>query len=124
MRFKWVCSKSKQIGSTRVCTCDNPCTDSLYGRCVYTYPDKDLRLYPGIARGTEEWDKLYKKRVVVERTINTFKSSLCLDGRKTRNSLTTKVDLLLCGIVQLISVLITNALGNVLSFKKIRKLIA
>lgn len=123
-RFKWGCPKSKQVGSSRICTCDNPCTDSTYGRCVYTYPDKNLRLYPGIARESEEWYNLYKKRVVVERTINTFKFSLCLDGKKTRNSLTTKTDLLLCGIVQLISVLVANALGKAEGFKKIRKLIA
>ena len=29
--------------------CDHPCTGySSYGKCVYTYPDKDFRLYPGV----------------------------------------------------------------------------
>ena len=71
MRFKWVCPKSTQVkgSSARICSCESPCTSSSYGRCVYTYPDKDFRLYPGIPRGTEHWDNLYCKRVVVERTI-------------------------------------------------------
>lgn len=50
-RFKWVCHNSKQVPkhpSKRFCSCDNPCTSSTYGKCVYTYPAKNLRLYPGI----------------------------------------------------------------------------
>jgi hypothetical protein len=45
LRFKWVCHKSKTIPGipSRHCYCLNRCTDSFYGRCVYTYPDKDLR---------------------------------------------------------------------------------
>ncbi len=27
---------------------------------VHIYPEKDLRAYPGILRGTEEWDNKYK----------------------------------------------------------------
>ena len=43
VRFKWVCPESKQKGNTRICTCENPCTDSSYGKCVYTYPEKKLQ---------------------------------------------------------------------------------
>ena len=50
----------KPGGKSRICTCETLCTDSPYGRCVYTYPDKDFRLYPGILRGTEHWDNLYQ----------------------------------------------------------------
>ena len=64
-RFKWVCHKSKRKGTTRVCTCDTSCTDPIYGRCVCTYPAKDFRLYPGIPRGTEHWDNLYRHRVLI-----------------------------------------------------------
>jgi len=51
LRFKWVCHKSVRAGTKRVCSCEYPCTNSSYGKCVYTYPHKNLRLYPGIARG-------------------------------------------------------------------------
>ena len=69
-RMKWVCPKSIQSGNTRICTSEHPCTDSHYGKCVYTYPDKNVRLYPGIAREMEQWDNLYRHRVQIERTVH------------------------------------------------------
>ena len=90
----------------------------------YTYPDKDLRLYPGIARNSEQWDSLYNKRVTIERSIYTFKEHLCVNGRKTSNTATTKADLLLAGIVQLISVVLAKAVHDLGSARKIRRLIA
>lgn len=86
LRFKWVCPKSVQCGSNRVCCCETPCTASTYGKCVYTYPDKDFRLYPGIPRDTPHWDNLYRHRVVVERTINLMKDTFVLDSRKSFRS--------------------------------------
>jgi len=65
-RFKFVCPKSVPVTKAKSCTCTNPCTDKPYGRCVYTYPDKQLRLYPGIPRGTEHWDYLYRHRTLIE----------------------------------------------------------
>lgn len=55
---------------------DNLCTTSSYGRIVHTYPDQDLRTYPGVIRNTLEWDELYKKRCVLEQTINYFKEPM------------------------------------------------
>lgn len=63
----------------------------------YIYPEKDLRAYPGTARGTEEWDSTYKIRVNVEKSINHFKDSFCVAGRKTQNEKTLHADLLLAG---------------------------
>jgi transposase len=124
LRFKWVCHKSIAVGSKRICTCDHPCTDSSYGKCVYTYPHKNLRLYPGIARDSNEWDSLYKKRVFVERTIYSFKEYGGVSRRKTSNPATTKADLLLAGIVQLIGVVLADALHQHKFARRIRKLIA
>lgn len=125
-RFKWVCPKSVQVkGSpTRVCTCETPCTDSSYGRCVYTYPKKDFRLYPGIPRGTEHWDNLYRHRVVIERTIHTMKDTFVLDSRKSYNTVTTKADVYLAGIVLLVGVLLADSMHRQSLYKSIRKLIA
>ena len=125
-RFKWVCPKSvhPKGSSTRVCTCENPCTSSSYGRCVYTYPDKDFRLYPGIPRGTEHWDNLYRHRVVIERTIHTMKDTFVLDSRKSHNTVTAKADVFLAGIVQLVTVLLADSMHKQELFKSIRKLIA
>lgn len=52
-RIKWVCPESVLMGNTRRCICSTPCTDSAYGKCVYTYPDKDFRAFPGIPRNTD-----------------------------------------------------------------------
>jgi len=123
-RFKWVCHNSLQVGSKRFCACDTPCTDSPYGRCVYTYPDENLRLYPGLPRESDEWDYLYKKRVAAERSINYFKNTLILGNRKTFNSQTTKADLLLAGITQLLTVLIAHSISDTKNFRKVRSLIS
>lgn len=123
-RFKWVCPKSTQQGTSRICTCEHPCTDSSYGKCVYTYPNKDFRLYPGIPRGTEHWDNLYRHRVTIERTINLVKDSFATAYRKTFNTVSLKADLFLSGIVQLVGVLLANALHKPKLIKSVRKLIA
>ena len=82
MKWKYNCEdKSKR----RVCNCDNPCTTSSCGRMIYVYPEKNLRAYPGVERGSKEWDETYKIRVNVEKSINHFKDSFCVANRKTTN---------------------------------------
>ena len=124
VRYKYVCHKSIPDGSNRVCVCENPCTDSKYGKCVYTYPDKNLRMYPGIPRGTEHWDNLYKHRVLIERSIGLLKDPLCGAYRKSFSSRTAKTDLLFAGITQLIGVILADAAHQRHLYKSIRKLIA
>ena len=124
LRFKWVCPKSVQCGSTRVSCCDTPCTTSSYGKCVYTYPDKDFRLYPGIPRDTEHWGNLYRHRVVIERTINLMKDTFVLDSRKSFRSVSAKADTYLSAITLLIGVLLADSIHKLSLFKSLRKLIA
>ena len=92
----------------RICHCKNPCTSSTSGRMVYVYPEKNLRAYPGVIRGTEEWDNTYKIRTVVERDINHIKDNLCLAGRRTQNEKTLHADLIHAGITQLITVVLAD----------------
>ena len=54
---------------------------------IYVYPEKNLRAYPGVERGSQEWDDTYKIRVNVERSINHFKDSFCVANRKTTNEI-------------------------------------
>jgi hypothetical protein len=124
-RFKYACHKSVPVqGSTkRICTCETPCTDSPYGRCVYTYPDKDLRLYPGIPRATEHWVNLYRHRVLVERTINILKDPLAVAARKSYSQRTAKADLLFAAIAQLVGVILAHAIQKPHLYKSVRKLI-
>lgn len=127
-RLKFVCPKSvlhrTLSGCSLRCTCSNPCSQSKYGRCVYIYPDRDLRLYPGILRGSPEWDDLYARRTAVERSIASFKYVLGVEQRKTYNSLTTKADLFLAGIVQLLCVVLADALHECQLFRHVRHLTA
>lgn len=126
-RDKWICPKTSLAktshGTTRVCTCDTPCSNSKYGRVTYTYPSKNLRLYPGTIRGTEEWDKIYKIRCNVEQTINHIKCNMGIAGRKTRDSKTTKADVFLAGIAQLFTVIIADAMSKPQYIRSIKKLV-
>ena len=125
-RFKWVCHKSEKVpkSSKRICSCETPCTDSNYGRCVYTYPDKNLRLYPGIPRGTEHWHNLYRHRALIERSINLLKDPLGGENPKTFSAPTAKVNLLFAGITQLIGVVLAHAINKPELYKSVRKLVA
>lgn len=124
LRFKWVCHKSIRQRNKRICICKTPCTSSNYGKCTYTYPDKNIRLYPGIPRNTEHWNNLYKHRVVIERTINLIKDCFGIGSLKTHNTKTVKADLYLAGITQLVGVLLAKALQKPNLFKSVRKLIS
>lgn len=128
-RLKFVCPRTSLVatsvhGRSLRCNCDNPCSASKYGRCVYIYPDADLRLYPGILRGSPEWNELYARRIAVERSIGSFKFVLGVEQRKTSNSLTTKADLFLAGIVQLLCLVLADVLHERQLFRRVRRLTA
>ena len=129
-RYKFVCPKIKWEKNPdtckyqRVCHCNNPCTTSSCGRMVYTYPEKDLRAYPGVIRGTEEWDTTYKIRTAVERDINYIKENLCLAGRRTQNKKTLHADLILAGITQLVTVILADKIQHREYIRSLKPLIA
>ena len=124
VRFKFSCPKVKWINRKRQCYCENPCTSSSCGRMFYIYPEKDLRAYPGTLRGTSEWEETYKIRSVVEQSINHFKESFCIAGRKTQNEKTLHADLLLAGITQLISVVLADKIHKHQYIRSLKPLIA
>jgi len=128
-RLKFICPKSKMTRQSDgrfswQCQCENPCTNSKIGRCIYVYPDKNLRLYPGISRDDPSFEAFIKQRTAVERSINSLKDTLGIANRKTSNVLTTKADLFLAGIVQLLCVLLANKLHDVKLARRPRRLIA
>lgn len=129
IRYKFICPKIKweknESGKYhRVCLCDNPCTNSSCGRIVYIYPEKDLRAYPGVLRGTEDWNTTYKIRTVVERDIDYIKENLCLAGRRTQNEKTLHADLILAGITQLITVVLADKINHHEFIRSLKHLIA
>nr|WP_133618284.1 transposase [Halanaerobium congolense] len=111
-------------GGKRNCYCESPCTDSSYGRVVYTYPDQDLRTYPGIIRDTDEWIDLYKKRGVVEQTINYFKDAMVTGNLKTQNLKSIKADFFLAGITQLLTLILADKMDKPENIRSLRSLIA
>ena len=129
IRYKFVCPKVKWVKQEnnkykRQCYCENPCTSSSCGRMFYIYPEKDLRAYPGTIRGTDEWDETYKIRGVVEQSINHFKESFCIAGRKTQNEKTLHADLLLAGITQLITVVLADKIHEHKYIRSLKPLVA
>ncbi len=128
--FKFVCPKMKwgydpdARRSFRQCDCDDPCTSSKCGRMVYIYPEKDLRAYPGVVRGSEEWNNTYKIRTAVERNLNHTKENLCLAGRRTQNEKTLHADLILAGITQLLTVVLADKINHHEYIRSLKPLIA
>ena len=122
-KMKW--SYNKQSKKTkRQTACADPCTPSACGRMTYIYPEKNLRLYPGTVRGTEEWAQTYKIRASVERSINHFKDSFGVAGRKTQDAKTLHADLLLAGITQLITVVLADKIHRHGLIRSIKPLVA
>ena len=122
-KMKWEYNKADKT-KRRVCHCDNPCTTSSCGRMIYVYPEKNLRAYPGVERGSEEWEKTYKIRVNVEKSINHFKDSFCVANRKTQNEKTLHADLLLAGIAQLVTVIVADKIHQHQYIRSLKPLIA
>ena len=91
---------------------------------VYIYPEKDLHAYSGTIRETEEWDNTYKIRTVVEKDINHIKDNLCLTGRRIQNEKPLHADLILAGITQLITVVLTDKIKHQEYIRSIKLLIA
>lgn len=89
-----------------------PYISSKSGRMVYIYLEKDLRVYSGILRGTEELDNTHKIQPVVERDIQYIKEKLCLAGRHTQNEKTLHSDLILAGITQLVSAVLAGKIHH------------
>jgi len=128
--MKFVCPKmkwtrnSKEEKHKRITHCDNPCTDSPSGRMTHIYPEKNLRAYPGVLRGSKQWDETYKIRTTVERNINHFKDSFCIANRRTQNEKTLHADLLLAGITQLITVVVADKINKRECLRSLKPLIA
>jgi len=128
-RLKFICSGSKPAklpngNYTKRCVCENPCTAAKYGRCIYVPINNNLRLYPGVSRDADEFAEIYNRRTAVERSINSLKDTLGIANRKTSNVLTTKADLFLAGIVQLLCLLLAHKLHNTNLARRPRRLIA
>ena len=73
---------------------------------------------------TEEWNNTYKIRTTVERDINHIKDNLCLAGRRIQNEKTLHADLILAGITQLITVVLSDKINHHEFIRSLKPLIA
>lgn len=72
--------------SNGVVTCDSPCSDSSYGRCIYTYTKDNPRLFPPIPRDSLEWKNTYKRRTAAERCNKREKLDYSLEAGRHRST--------------------------------------
>lgn len=122
-RIKWGCPKMHYHKGWN-CDCETPCSSAKNGRTTYTYENMDLRMFPGIQRDSQEWNNLYKIRTIVERSINHFKTNMCIAGRKTRNHITTKADVFLAGIASQLTVIVAYSMKCPQYIRSLKPLVA
>lgn len=80
-RHKYRCSIASNGG-----ICDTPCSDSPYGRVVYTRIADDPRIFTIPARGSNQWKEEYNARTSVERSNKREKEDYKLEDGKHRSS--------------------------------------
>jgi len=87
MRLKWRCplKASKNFCEKPECKQNNYCSDSEYGRVVYTYPKDNCRIFTKTPRGSEEWLKKYDKRSSAERSNKRKKIDFRLQQARVRS---------------------------------------
>jgi len=66
-RLKWRCCRSFYRNGIEYFPPCQGCSQSPYGRVVYTKPDWDLRLFTRIPRGSDAWKSEMKERTSAER---------------------------------------------------------
>lgn len=66
--IKWRCPRV--LGKAEPCASCTSCSDSAYGRVIYTKPSWDLRLFTTIPRGSERWKLKMNQRTAAERVNN------------------------------------------------------
>lgn len=85
-RHKWRCPMTRKKWNVK---CDNPCSNSKYGRVFYTREQDNLRYFTRIPRDTPQWKKHYKRRTTDERYFKRLKEDYLLERKgKIRSSMT------------------------------------
>ena len=80
MRLKWRCPLAARHQPLDTCPhFAKDCSDSLYGRTVYTYPPQNYRLFSPLRRGSPLWEVHADRRSCAERSIKRKKLDFGLD---------------------------------------------
>ena len=123
LRFKFRCPEVSFSKGKRVCSCEDPCTDAPSGRSHYVYPDKDFRMYPGIVRGSDEWNSEYAVRAGIERTFSSLKANECVANPRTLNLASIRSDICLAACTQVITLILAYCIKKPEFLKSISKII-
>lgn len=75
--LKFRCPKHKELRG-------GPCSDSTYGRVLKIAISEDARRWPGVARQSKKWERLFRRRTAVERVNSRAKEHLQLDQQYVR----------------------------------------
>jgi len=81
-RIKWRCPFV--LGKCDIHKACLDCSDSVYGRVVYTKPDWDLRLFTSIPRGSDAFKEKMRERTASERVNNRVLHHYGLENSKVR----------------------------------------
>jgi hypothetical protein len=112
LRLKFVCPKSKKLKGRWTCECQEKCRETNSTVTTYVYPKGDLRLFPGVQRGSDEWRNTYKIRTAVERSISSLKSNPPAAAPNTYNLASIRSNIALTAITKLINVILAFALDQ------------
>lgn len=123
-RHKWGCPKVRMKNGQWINECNEPCSTAKRGRTTYTYENMEFRMFPGLQRDSDEWRDTYKIRTSVERSINHFKTNMCVAGRKSRNHLTTKADVFIAGIASQLTAIVAFRMNNTKLIRSLKPLAA
>src|SRR5690606_9208648 len=63
------------------------CSTAKYGRTYHTHSQDNPRLFPKIARGTELWKAIYKRRTTTERSNKREKIDYHLEAGRHRSTM-------------------------------------
>ena len=87
MRLKWRCPRQagKNSNPETESMKHNPCSTSPYGRVMYTYPQKNLRLFTTTPRGSQQWLDIYDHRTASERSFKRKKRDYRIEQGRVRS---------------------------------------
>ena len=83
-RIKWRCPRAfTRNGLDTIPHCEG-CSDSPYGRVIYTKPVDDIRLFTRIPRGSDAWKSKMKERTAAERVNNRILHNYSVENSRVR----------------------------------------
>ncbi len=120
--LKWRCPVA--CGRAESCTAFGRCSASAYGTVVKISIHEDPRRFPGLARESKKWERLYRKRTAAERVNARLKDYLLLDELTIRGMAKVRVHVGMGLLVLLAGAWAQVEVGRASAARQIVRLIA